>query len=108
MSDLYIELQQKTEALDNAIADLRNYGIELAKKEKEYKITLAKTCLTMKSMNYAVGLIDKTCYGDEEVANARFQRDTAEVWYKACQEEINSLKLQIRLIENQLSREYGR
>ena len=54
----------------------------------------------------AIGMIDKTCYGIPSVAEARFRRDVAEAVYKANLESINSLKLQMRLIENQISREY--
>ena len=54
----------------------------------------------------AIGMIDKTCYGIPSVAEARFRRDVAEAVYKANLESINSLKLQMRLIENQIGREY--
>ena len=56
----------------------------------------------------AIGMIDKTCYGIPSVADARFKRDLAETVYKANQEAINSLKLQMRLIEGQISREWGK
>ena len=55
-----------------------------------------------------VGMIDKTCYGIPSVAEARFRRDVAEAVYKANQEAINSLKLQMRLIESQINREWGK
>ena len=55
----------------------------------------------------AVGMIDKTCYGIPAVAELRFKRDVAEAVYKANMEAINSIKLQMRLIEAQLSREWG-
>ena len=52
-------------------------------------------------------MIDKTCYGIPSVAEARFKRDVAEAVYKANLEAINSIKLQMRLLENQLQREWG-
>ena len=55
----------------------------------------------------AIGMIDKTCYGIPEVAEKRFQRDVAETIYKANLECINSIKLQMRILENQLQREWG-
>ena len=55
----------------------------------------------------AIGMIDKTCYGIPSVAEARFKRDVAETVYKANLEAINTIKLQMRLIENQLSREWS-
>lgn len=55
----------------------------------------------------AIGLIDKTCYGIPSVAEARFKRDVAETVYKANQEAINSIKLQIRILDAQIAREWS-
>ena len=51
-------------------------------------------------------MIDKVCYGIPSVAEARFKRDVAEAVYKANQEAINSIKLQIRILNDQLDREW--
>ena len=48
-----------------------------------------------------------TAYGIPKVAEARFERDVAEAVYRANQEAINSLKLQLRLMDAQLSREWS-
>ena len=53
-------------------------------------------------------MIDKTCYGIPSVAEARFKRDVAETVYTANKEAINSIKLQLRLIEGQIQREWGK
>lgn len=105
--DLYSELQQKTKQLEASIRQLRKSGTEYAQAEKDYKILLRSECLKLRDEGMAIGMIDKTCYGIPSVAEARFKRDVAEAVYKANQEAINSLKLQMRLIENQLSREWG-
>jgi hypothetical protein len=55
----------------------------------------------------AVTLIDKVVFGIPEVAELRFQRDVAKVVYDANQDAINSIKLQLRLLDAQLSREWG-
>lgn len=55
----------------------------------------------------AVTLIQQVIYGYEEIATLRFERDLAKVKYDANQEYINTIKLQIRILEGQLSREYG-
>lgn len=68
---------------------------------------LRKECLRLRDDGMAIGLIDKTCYGIPSVAEARFKRDVCETVYKANLEAINSIKLQLRLIENQLQREWG-
>ena len=105
--DLYIELQQKTRQLDASIKQLRYSGMEYAKAEKDYKILLRSECLKLRDSGMAIGMIDKTCYGIPSVAEARFNRDVAETVYRANLEAIASIKLQLRLIENQLQREWG-
>ena len=52
-------------------------------------------------------LIQQVVYGVPEVADKRFKRDVAEAMRDTAQENINVLKLQIRILESQLSREYG-
>ena len=105
--DLYNELIQKTKQLELSIKSLRNSGTEYAEAEKKYKILLRQECLKLRDEGMAIGMIDKTCYGIPSVAEARFKRDVAQAVYKANLESINSLKLQMRLIENQVQREYG-
>lgn len=104
---LYEELQSKTQQLDISIKQLRKNGTEYAQAEKEYKILLRQECLKLRDEGMAIGMIDKTCYGIPSVAEARFKRDVAEAVYKANMEAINSIKLQMRLIESQLQREWG-
>ena len=105
--DLYNELMQKRKQLELSIKSLRQNGTSYAEAEKNYKILLRQECLKLRDEGMAIGMIDKTCFGIPSVAEARFKRDVAESVYKANQEAINSIKLQLRLIENQLQREYG-
>lgn len=107
MIELYNELNQKTRELDTSIKMLRQNGTAYAQAEKDYKILLRNECLKLRDEGMAVGMIDKTCFGIPTVAEARFKRDVAEAVYKANQEAINTIKLQLRLIENQIQREYG-
>ena len=105
--ELYEELQSKTQFLERSIKQLRISGTEYAEAEKTYKILLRQECLKLRDEGMAIGMIDKTCYGIPSVAEARFKRDVAEAVYKANLEAINSIKLQMRLIESQLQREWG-
>lgn len=107
MDNLYEELQNKTAQLDKSIKMLRTNGTNYAKAERDYKVLLREECLRLRDDGMAIGMIDKTCYGIPSVAEARFKRDVAEAVYKANFEAINSLKLQMRLIEAQLSREWS-
>lgn len=105
--DLMNDLNYKIQELEKNIEMLRMSGKKYAEAERDYKVLLRQECLKLKHEGMAIGMIDKTCYGIPEVAEKRFQRDVAEVMYKANQENINSIKLQIRLLENQIQREYG-
>ena len=106
--DLYNDLQQKIKELNISIKKLRETGTEYAEAEKEYKITLRQEALKLRNeKNMPVTLIQQIVYGVPEVAEKRFKRDVAEAIYKANQEAINVLKLQIRIMENQIQREYG-
>lgn len=107
MDDLYQEIQQKTKQLEVSIKQLRKSGSDYAEAERDYKVLLRSECLKLRDEGMAIGLIDKTCYGIPSVAEARFKRDVAEAVFKANLEAINSIKLQLRLIENQLQREWG-
>jgi hypothetical protein len=104
---LFAELQSKTQQLDFSIKQLRKSGTDYAQAERDYKVLLRQECLKLRDDGMAIGMIDKTCYGIPSVAEARFKRDVAEAVYKANLEAINSIKLQMRLLENQLQREWG-
>jgi hypothetical protein len=105
--DLLNELQQKIKELNESVKSLRTSGTAFAEAERDYKIILRQECLKLRDEGMAIGMIDKTCYGIPKVAEKRFHRDVCETIYKANLEEVNSIKLQIRLIENQIQREYG-
>lgn len=106
--DLYEQIQRLTNELDQSIRQLAKNGEALAEAERNYKMTLRKEALKLKADNTAVTFISLTIHGIPDVANARFDRDVAEANYKANQEHINITKLKLKLLENQLAREWGR
>ena len=106
--DLYNEIQNKINELNISLKKLRETGTAYAEAERDYKITLRQEALKLRSeKEMPVTLIQQVVYGVPEVADKRFKRDVAEAIYKANQEAINTIKLQIRVLESQLSREYG-
>lgn len=105
--DLITERETKAKQLDKAILDLRQNGSAYAQAEKDYKILLRVECLKLRDEGMAIGMIDKTCYGIPSVADARYKRDIAQTTYEANKEAVLSLKLQLRLIDNQIAREWG-
>lgn len=108
MNDLIPEIQQKILDLNHSCDQLARRGADYAKAERDYRVLLRTEALKMKAEGYAVGLINMTVYGIDEVATARLKRDIAEANYKATQEKINAIKLEIRILDSQIAREWGR
>ena len=106
-NDLYLQIEQKQKELDVSIKSLRRTGQAKAQAEMDYKILLATETLKLREQGMPVGIIDKVVYGLPNVAQKRFERDTAEVVYSANQDAINSIKLTIRILDAQLSREWS-
>lgn len=105
--DLWQEIEQKRRELNVCIKEMRKSGTAYAQAEREYKVKLREWCLKLRAQDMPIGLIDKTCYGIPEVADMRFKRDVAETVWKANQEAIMSIKLQLRLLDAQLAREWA-
>lgn len=105
-SDLYMDLQEKVSLLNSALKQYGKRGETYAQAERDYRIGLAKEMLTQRDKGVPVTIISDICRGTPSIAKLKFERDVAESTYKAAAEAINSYKLQIRIIESQLDREY--
>ena len=105
--DLAGTLQIKVQELETAQEESLSAGVALATAERDYKELLTQKSMELKELGYSVSMIDKIVLGIKAVADLRYQRDVAEVIYDARKERINCTKLEIRVLENQISREYG-
>lgn len=104
---LYQELQQKIQMLDVAVKELRNRGTAFSQAERDYRVALRKAILEERSKGTPVTIISDICRGRDDIAQLRFERDCAETLYRSALEYINAVKLQIKIIEAQLEREWG-
>lgn len=105
--DLYTTLQEKTNDLNVAVKELRKTATEYAEAYKNYRVLLAKKLLELKAEGMAITLAGDVARGDIEIAEAKKVEIIKEAIYKANQESINSTKLQIKIIESQITREIG-
>lgn len=105
--DLVNELNEKCKLLDNSIRMLRKTGTEYAKAYTDYRIALAKELLILKNDGYAITLAGDIARGKPEIAHLKFEEISKEAIYKANQESINVLKLEIKIIQEQLNKEFG-
>ena len=78
----------------------------MQKTESEYRQALAKKILLEREKGTPVTVISDVCRGDKEIAILKFERDVAEITYKAASEAIQVYKIQIRVLENTIEREY--
>ena len=105
--ELFRERDALCKELSESIHEMRRYGRQYAEAEANYNVQLAKTALRMKDEGTPVTLINMVIRGTGEVPNLRMKRDIAESLYKASTEHIQSIKLQLRLIEAQIEREWS-
>ena len=104
--ELVNRLNDLTAKLTQGIKLMGRYGREYAQTEHDYKIELAKEAIRLRNTDMPVTQISLVIYGSDNVPNMRFKRDTAQVMYETSKENINALKLQIRLLEAQIDREW--
>ena len=107
MYDLVEQINNLNSELTQSIKLLRKNGNEYAKAEAEYQTIKAQTVLKMKDAGASITEISLSIKGQPEVAEKLFTRDVAKVMYEANQELINTVKLQLRLLDNQIAREWG-
>lgn len=105
--DLYEQIMRLMSELTLSIRKLRDNGAKLAEAERDYKITLRQEALKLRAGDMPVTLINQIIYGIDEVAEKRFKRDVEQANYDANKEHINVVKLQLRILEAQLAREWG-
>lgn len=106
--DLYEEILNCINQLDQAVNRLRKTGEDRANAEYRYKVCLRQEALKLRAeKNMPVTLINQIIYGVPEVAKLRFDRDVKDAMYQANLESINSTKLKLRILENQLEREWN-
>ena len=105
--DLILALRDQRKLLIDTVAAMKVTGRYLAQATKEYKIALRKEILRL---HVSDGVAWTACYelalGDDNVAELRFKRDIRQSDYDVCLEKINSLKLEIRLLEKEIEQDW--
>lgn len=104
--DLYETLRKLTELLNKALKELGKRGSEYADCYKNYRVAVAKELLTLRDNGMPVTIAYDIARGNEEVAELKRKEIVSESLYKSCQEAINSYKLQIKILQEQINREY--
>lgn len=106
MQELMHQKDRLVKQLNASVRELRHSCEDYAQKEQDYKVLLATEALRLRDNGTPATLVNLVVYGEKQVAKARFERDCALGIYEANKEAINSIKLQLRLIEGQMEREW--
>lgn len=108
MNDLVTDIQYKLQMINKAIDRLAKNGQRKAQAEMNYRMELAKKILTEREKGTPVTIMGDICRGDPKIAALKFERDTAEAVYQANIETIMAWKLEAKIMEAQIGREWGR
>lgn len=106
MLNLIQEVNELSDKLEQELIICKRGGCELAEAEREYRVILRKEILEARAQGAPVTIINDICRGKPDIADARMRRDCAEAIYKSSQEAINVYKLKIRLLNDQINREW--
>ena len=104
---LWKEVQDIQDELDTAMSTLKENGLKWAAAERDYRKLKSKEILRLHAEKIPTTLIQDVVKGLDEVADLDFIRNTWLVVYKACQEEINVKKIELKNTEAELEREIG-
>jgi hypothetical protein len=105
--DLYVEERQLMSKLDRLIEEYGRCGVEHAKRDREYYALKAAKTLELKEQGMPATVIAQIIKGVDPVAGAREKMLVSETMARATLEAILSTKLQIKIVESQLQREYS-
>lgn len=103
--DLFNEREQIKQSLHNSSIRAYENGIECAEKTRAYRILLRQVMLMLKEEGIAATNVEKIAKGCEDVAQAEFEMNVAEVKYRASNENIMIQKKLLDSIEGDIDRE---
>ena len=106
--DLMDRMGQLTALLETALRQFGKRGSEWAASARDYRIALSQKLLELRAQGIPVTILADLARGDAKIAAMKFDRDAKEALYKAAQEAIQSYKLQMKLTEAQIEREWGK
>ena len=84
---------------------MKHVGREKAKAENIYRKALCIKILDERSKGTPVTIISDVCRGDDKVADLRMAKDIKESDYDVCEHMINAIKIELRIIENEMGTE---
>lgn len=107
MEDLFGEAMARLDLCDERVVQMRRAAVQFAENKAAYRVAVREATLRERARGTAATLTSDIVRGRPEIANLMVARDCAEANAKAFQEEINVNKLRVRVLMDQLNREWG-
>lgn len=107
MLELHQRIDELTGQLQDELATIKSSGCQLAENEAEYRMRLRIAILEERDKGTPVTIISDVCRGREDIAELKRLRGCSEAIYKASQEAVNVLKLRIRVLNDEIDREWN-
>lgn len=108
MQDLITQRNNAVNQLQAATSLYRKHLLDAADADHRYRLAFSMAIVAERAEKTPVSIIDNICRGKAEVADARYKRDIAEGEAKATYENIQRLKLEIKLLTDDISNQYNR
>ena len=103
----HLQMQQLNDYLTSALTEFKKRGKDYAQAYKRYRILLSQELLKLKAEGMPVTICGDLARGKPEIAEAKEQEIITECLYKSCQEAILTYKLQIKILQSQIDKEYN-
>jgi hypothetical protein len=104
--ELINQMLDKTKLLDGVITQLKIRGRKMAETEADYRSALAQKILQLRAEGFPATIMSDVVRGDREVAKLRLVRDIAKTEYEVANEMLQVLKLQIRVLQAEVERDF--
>lgn len=99
-------MKELNDLLTSKLKEFSTRGRDYAKAYKTYRIKVAQKLLQLRAEGMPVTIAYDIARGTEHVANAKEQEIITECLYKSCQEAINTYKLQIKILQENMNKDY--
>ena len=105
--ELFQQRDELCRKLSESVRLMQKYGIEQAEAQCAYNEELAKTAVRLKDDGMSATLINTVIHGTGQVPKLRMKRDVSDVMFSTARENINSIKLQLKVVQSQIDQEWG-
>lgn len=105
--ELINQINELMRSLPEAIKIMGRYGREYSVADVEYRKSKAIRTAVLKDKGTPATLIKDLIYEDDDLCEKLKERDQKEALWKTSQEHINALKIEIKVIQGQIDREWA-